>query len=125
MKFEFGNNGYAKFENGVLVKETRIIGTDTKVYEAWEPDDGGRTADSTLSLFGHSTITSIDGQWYGTIGSRRLPQAMDDFLPKRSQLRSDRVACWQQNQYNEAYTYIETAYPEAKNGRYSMGSIRM
>jgi hypothetical protein len=97
-----------------------IIGTNTVVFEAWEPYRNNS----------HSTITRLKGEAHGRIGTRRLPTELDA-LPAYSDERLAAVTGWQQDQYDEAYAAILDAFPfieaEADSGEFtvhrSMGSI--
>jgi hypothetical protein len=60
-----------------VVKATRIIGTDTIVYSAWE---------SSTPTGAHATITRIDDEWFGKIGTRRPPAEVTD-MPAMSDER--------------------------------------
>lgn len=51
-----------------LVHFYRIIGTPTAVAEVLEPGDLVST---------HSSITTVAGKWYGTLGTRVLPKEVD------------------------------------------------
>ena len=97
-----------------VIKKYSVATTDLVVYEAWEPS----------AIMGkHSTITSIDGQWYGRIGTRYLPPELER-LPRGDE-RSRAVGKWHEDQYEEAYNLIIKAFPEAEAGRRSMGEITL
>lgn len=51
-----------------LVHFYRIIGTPTVVAEVLEPGDLAST---------HSSVTTVYGKWYGTLGTRVLPKEVD------------------------------------------------
>jgi len=51
-----------------LVHFYRIIGTPTVVAEVLEPGDLAST---------HSSVTTVNGKWYGTLGTRVLPKEVD------------------------------------------------
>jgi hypothetical protein len=51
-----------------LVHFYRIIGTPTVVAEVLEPGDLAST---------HSSVTTVNGKWYGTLGTRALPKEVD------------------------------------------------
>ncbi len=70
----------------------------------------------------HSSIFSIDDQWFGKIGSRELPEDLEA-LPARSEKRSKAVKTWQMAQYKEAYDAIIAEHPEAVEGSRLMGDI--
>jgi len=105
-------NETRSLEGGVVVKRYNIITTDLWCYRAYEPS----------SIMGaHSTITTIDGKWYGEIGSRRLPGWMDA-MPSGDE-RSRVVGEYIEANYEQEYALIVRAFPEAANGRRSMGEI--
>ena len=98
---------------GVYVKRTPIHGTDRKgeravVYSAWEPSED----------HGHSTITTIDGVWFGRIGTRRFACN----LPAGSDERHTAVMAEYEEQYLEAYNAIADVFPLAC-GREDMGEV--
>lgn len=84
------------------------LGTSTE-YSAWEPS----------SLFQHSSITSDppqpDGGYWGSIGTRPLPQSIED-LRGGSPERLAAVAAWNDAQDREAWLVIIAACPEAAAG---------
>ena len=103
---------------GRILKRTPIIGTRTTVYSVWEP-----TSDPVQGP--HGTITTIEGVWYGRLGTRRdLPPELE-VLPPMSAERSERVGRWHEDQYDIAYRLIIDAYPKAAFGRFSMGEISL
>ena len=82
----------------VKVTGQRIMGTSTTVYEAYEPS----------SVAGnHSTITMIDGEWYGKIATRRLPADINA-MPIGPE-RSAAVDAFHKARYAEAYAAIESS----------------
>jgi len=96
-----------------IVARFSVIGTKMIVYEVWEPS----------SLMGrHSTVRTINGEWYGRLGTKSLPYEIDQ-LPAGSNERLLAVGRWLDQQYEEAYRIILAAYPEAFTGRRSMGTI--
>lgn len=96
-----------------IIDKYSIIGTNIIVYNAWEPS----------GVFGrHSTITTIDGKWYGRIGTRWLPPYLENMLAGSLE-RIQTVSKWLKDQYEEAYTLILQAYPEASSGMCTMGEI--
>lgn len=96
--------------NGIVVTRTRIIGTDTVVYAAWE------------QMAGHSTMRFFEdvSAYMGRIGTRQLPVELYT-LPAYSDERYERVTEWQTNEYARAYAAIEEAYPHTTGSRRSMG----
>lgn len=100
-------------DGGYIVKRYQIIGTDTHVHGVWERMGG---------MGSHSTITTVNGEWYGRIGTRRLPAWMDA-LPAMSAERSRIVGEWHDAQYAQAYEMILAAFPELIPTRKSMGEI--
>ena len=97
----------------IAVTRTNIIGTRFQVHDAWVQDDGGRS-------FG--TITTIDGRWFGRIGTERLPREIDA-LPVYSEERAVAYRRWRDNTYAGAYALIRCAFPEAAEGTEDMGRI--
>lgn len=96
-----------------IVRKSRIIGTRIDVYVVWEPS----------ALTGqHSSLTTIDGKWYGRVGTRPLPAALDA-LPAMSDERYNAVKRFHEEQYQEAYALIIATHPEAFYGRPDMGEI--
>lgn len=82
----------------IKVTGTRISGTNTTVYEAYEPS----------SVAGnHSTITMIDGEWFGKIATRRLPADINA-IPVGPE-RSAAVHAFHETRYAEAYAAIESS----------------
>jgi len=100
-----------------VVKKYSILTTNLVVYEAWEPSPSTITA-------AHRTITTMQGEWYGRIGSRNLPPEVE-YLPAGSNERIYAVGKWHEDQYEEAYKLILQAFPEAEGGRRSMGEISL
>lgn len=85
-----------------LVTRTRIIGTDTVLYSAWER--------ATMHS-GHRTIRSRSGGgWWGLVGSDWSQMAA-----RRGMTIGER--------YELAYRVIEQAFPEAARGLRSAGRI--
>lgn len=104
-------------ETGIIVKRSRILSSQIVVYTAWERQ-------GALSDHSHQTITTIDGAWYGTVGSRRddstfrhLPGGSDERI---AAVRAHYNAC-----YAEAHAAILAVFPEAANGRRVGGEIEM
>ena len=96
-----------------MIDKYSIIGTNVIVYQAWEPS----------GVFGaHSTITTIDGKWYGRIGTRWLPPYLENMLAGSLE-RIQTVSKWLKDQYEEAYKLILQVYPEASSGMRTMGEI--
>ena len=94
-----------------LIKLTTI--GQTTIYSAWEP---GKV------MGNHTSITRIDEEWYGQIGSRMLPAELEA-LPAYTQERLDKVQAWQEAQYTEAYHAIREEVEVPGSARYSMGEI--
>jgi len=81
-------------EKQIKVVAHNIIGTNLHIHEAWTPSN---------LMSGHSTITHIDNQVYGRIGTSRTQNY--------------------QAQYEEAYKAIISEYPELKHAQRHNGSI--
>lgn len=92
----------------------QIIGTNVITYSAWVPS----------ALMGrHSTIRSFDQQYWGRVGTERLPPTIEA-LPPGSDERIAVVRAWHHILYAAAYKAIVDQYPEIpKNGRRDMGEI--
>ncbi|MBA7608583.1 hypothetical protein ES703_15761 [subsurface metagenome] len=98
-----------------VVKKYSVATTNLIVYEAWEPS----------AIMGrHTSITSIDSEWYGRIGTRYLSPELEK-LPAGSEERLRAVGKWHHEQYEEAYKLIIQAFPEAEGGKRSMGEITL
>lgn len=104
-----------KLMDNTKVIKTKLIGTNRVVFSAWEP---------TEFAVGHSVVTTIEGKWYGRIGSRRLPEELES-LPAMSASRSKAVRAWHQSEYQRAYAIIEEYDPRATCGRRDMGEIEI
>lgn len=97
-----------------VVKKYSVAATDLLVYDAWEPS----------AIMGrHSTITTIEGRWYGRVGTRYLTPDVEALPPGDE--RSRVVGKWHEDQYEEAYRLIIQAFPEATAGKRSMGEITL
>ena len=97
-----------------VIEKYSIFTTDFVVYCVWEP---------SAIMWRHSTITTINGKWYGRIGSRPLPPEMDKIPVGPERLAA--VRKWQEDQYQEAYNLIIGAFPEAQAGSRDMGEITL
>ena len=94
----------------VIIQKTRIIGTHTVVYSAWERDVGRN----------HSTITFIDGVQYGRMGTTRLESSFAAGTDERiADVRAQREAL-----YQAAYAAILGQFPNLK-GVPERGEIRV
>jgi hypothetical protein len=92
------------------IRVAQIAGTKITVYSAWEP----------CSLHLHSTITLIDGEWYGRVGTRPLTAELNSLPASDERIKA--VDAWHEAQYQEAYAAIEAQYP-GLTGHKSMGEI--
>lgn len=107
--------------NGLTVEKFNVIGTDLWIFQAWEPS--GRAANGRP--WRHSSLTTIDAcceQTMGKVGTRDLTPELEA-LPAYSEERFAAVTAWHEAQYQEAYTAILAAFPEAALGRRSDGSV--
>lgn len=86
----------------IIVLSHRILGTRTTVFEAWEPGDVMDT---------HSTVTSIDGRWFGHVPSRALPTEIEQ-MPIATPERIAAVQEFQARNKAEAVEAILAAHPE-------------
>lgn len=99
----------------IKVQRSRIIGTTSVVLSAWEPS----------SYTGpHGTVTTIDGQCYGRIGTLR-PSHELQALPAGSEERSRKVRAHYDAEYQRAYAAIIAVHAEAKHGEPDMGQIEV
>ncbi len=98
-----------------VVHKYNIIGTRLIVYNAWEPS----------SVMGkHSTITTIDGKWYGRLGTSQVPPDINA-LPAGSDERIKAVRTYFDKEETEAYRIVIEAFPEAAAGTRDMGDIEI
>jgi hypothetical protein len=110
--------GETRWLDEKAIRRTQIIGSPSVIYTAYEPS----------VLFarepgeGHSSTMTLDGRAMGKIGTRRLPADLDA-LPAYSAERSRAVGEFHRRQYEEAYSLIERAFPEARHGRRRDGEI--
>jgi len=115
-----GQTDADRFVGQFLVRRYRILGTQTVVYDAWEPDE--RIARTGVEIFGHSMLTHHAGRWWGQIGTGPLPASVDA-LPTRSDERSHAYRVWAVAEHARAYALIMQAFPEAATGRRHAGEI--
>jgi hypothetical protein len=87
--------------NGKIVTRSQIIATDLVVFEVWEPSCG---------LNYHSTVTTIDGERYGKLTTRTLPEDLNA-LPSFSDERYEAVRSWHRDLDAKAQWHIMAAYP--------------
>jgi len=109
-----------RFAGQFLVRRYRILGTQTVVYDAWEPDV--RTARTGDGFFGHAMLTHHAGRWWGQIGTGPLPASVDA-LPARSEARGLAYRAWEAAEHERAYVLIVQAFREAASGRRHDGEI--
>lgn len=96
--------------DGTIVQRYRIIGTNETVYRAYRRTSGA-----------HHSIMYVGAACYGDVATER-PPADVDALPARSAERYAAVMKWYAGRYDEAYSLIFQAYPEAKAaGRTTFG----
>lgn len=106
--------------NGVVVERYRILGTDIFVHVAYEP-----LVKSKEHPFGdHSTITTIDGKWFGQISTTYLPETFKD-LKVGSKERTDAVIEYYASEYQRAYAEIIEVFPYCANGTKYAGQIEV
>ena len=106
------------------IRKINILGTNTYIFSAWEPTTLKGT-NHTPIIPSHSTITTINGQWYGRIGTREITPELNS-IPVGLE-RFEKMKEYREGQYNEAYQAILTEYPELKNQniKYDMGEIEI
>lgn len=97
----------------IIIRDYVVLGTDVRVVQAWEP------------MNGHRQITTINGEWYGRIGTSPLPieiQNMRSFSPERNAA----VCAWHEAERQRAYDAIEAHNPElVGQGRREYGEIEI
>jgi len=117
------NNGNVKWipvpDSDKLIREM----TDGQVVflSVWEPISG------LLQLHGHGSVASVDGNWYGCIGTRSLPEEMDALNPFSDQGKCA-VRSFIDGQYEESYALINAQYYDlifTHGAIYSMGNISL
>lgn len=101
-----------RYHNGIAVKRFQIATTTTIVHQAWEP--------STIRG-PHSSVTTIDGSWYGRIGTDPDP-GLYNHLPVGPE-RSAAVKAAYAQRYAVAYAAIIACFPETADGIKSDGEI--
>jgi hypothetical protein len=103
-----------------MVKLFNIISTDLWVVEAWEKVEG------SMIGCGFSTITFVDGQLWGRIGTNPN-KAVFDHLPAWSKERIDAAWAAFNRVYQDAYELIYGAMPwlnDIEGREESMGEVR-
>jgi len=107
-------------DNAIRIDRTRIIGTDTVVFSAWEPSRGTMSPNA----WSHSIISTLGGDSFlGQVGSRHLPIQLST-LPAMSAERSAAVRAYHAAEYQRAYSLIRDKYPDIPpDAREDMGSI--
>ena len=88
----------------VKVRSHKIIGTNTTIYSAWA---------LTSAIGGYHTITYIDDQCYGQMGTERITPELDA-LPPRSSERSAAVKSYRAARCRSAIDAILDAHPELR-----------
>lgn len=85
-------------------------------FSAWQKTEWNS------QIFG--SLTTIDGQWYGMIGSEHTDRALLSYYPESDRLGREAVcAAWRDEKENHAYSFILEAYPHAAPGERSRGRI--
>lgn len=95
-----------------MIRETRMP-DGRRILTAWE---------RAITPINHGTITFIDGDVYGKVTTRELPQELD-MLPAYSDERLNRVAAYHESLRQESYALIRTARPDATMGEERYGEI--
>ena len=96
-----------------IIQAQNISGNGVTVYSAWEPGEVMNT---------HSTITCIDGKWYGKVGTEVLPDEINR-MPV-DQPRFDAVAKWHTAKWEKAYSLIVAKYPDLADAQKAYGEIK-
>jgi hypothetical protein len=101
-------NEYVHLPNGMVVHRYGILCTSYVDYQVWEP--------TSLRGSHHSTLTTIEGKWYGTITSRPLPpelEAMPGWKPGFWPVaRIAAVQDWRAKNEAEAEEIIRSTFPQ-------------
>lgn len=100
------------------VSRYTICTTTTVIYEA---------AEDAQPFDSHSYYPSLgrlDGRWYGTVTSRRLPDELEA-MKGGSPERIAAVREFQNARQEEAYAAILAAFPETMTGKRRSGEISM
>lgn len=101
----------------VLVRRPDLAGQDYLVRATIDPFDRSRAilrAWTPSSIMGnHSTISTIDGSWYGLVGTERDPE-LYEHLPGGSEERVAAVLAQRASRAAEARAAIWAAYPRAQ-----------
>ena len=93
---------YKDMGNHTVAHRYGICTTSIVAYDIWEPS----------ALMGkHSTITTIDGKWYGSLPTRYLPQEIDA-LPAGSDERIAAVDAVHAELERQAETLVKAAFPQ-------------
>ena len=61
---------YIPLSDGKIAHRYNILCTNAVAYEVWEPSEG-------IGPNSHSTITTIEGKWYGSMTTRPLPPEIE------------------------------------------------
>ncbi len=107
----------------IVIRQTRIIGTDRVIFSAWEP-----TALMARVGAGHSTITH-DGErgWLGRIGTSALPAEIDPIPVGPARSFAGRRGS-NEHEHRRAYRALIGAHPElndCRDARFDMGEIEV
>lgn len=104
----------------IIIQKVQVAGG--VIYSAWEPR---LSALPPAQGRYHHTITFIDGQFYGRIGTDPEP-SLFEHLEKGTQARSAAVKQAYAERYAVAYEAIVSAHPELKTkGRRNDGVIEV
>lgn len=87
--------------DGVIVSRYSLVSTSYVDYEVWEPSQ---------PMHAHSTITTIDGRWYGSLPTRPLPAAIEALCPG-SQERQRAVRDFHDEIDAQAAALIRATFP--------------
>jgi hypothetical protein len=98
----------------VRIEEIRYPGSGTVELSVWEPS----------GLFQHSTFFTDALGVHGRIGTRPLPQDIED-MRGGSPERLAAVAAWNEAENREAWLAIVAQHPEAAAGKLINGAIRL
>ena len=104
------------------IRKINILGTNNYIFSAWEPTTLKGTNHIPI-IPSHSTITTINGKWYGRIGTREITPELNS-IPVGIE-RFKKMKEYREEQYQKAYQAILAEYPELKdqNLKYEMGEI--
>lgn len=97
-----------------VVSEHSIGGMQrlTLSYDAWELDQPIKREDGSIRYYhAHSTVTTIDGVWYGSVETRQLPAELEALKPGSDE-RYERVSAYLDSLKALAAQIVRQVVPE-------------